>query len=125
MMSPRKSVIFLRWLLEYKIYQNILMGPYGGMKIWALWRKYPGEIHVEHGTMVRPNWKELSLIYKESFDWSNSYNIHVSGSNGRYVKEIKTRFNVSLDSVSDFDCMDNTFGEIVRFVFYENMRVCE
>ena len=40
MMSPPDSVIFLRWLQEYKYYKNILMGPYSVMKIWALWRKY-------------------------------------------------------------------------------------
>ena len=40
MMSPPDSVIFLRWLQEYKFYKNIFMGPYSVMKIWALWRKY-------------------------------------------------------------------------------------
>ena len=124
MMSPKKAKIFLRWLLEYKFYRNVLMGPFGGMKIWALWRKFGNEIHVEKGTMVRPNWKELHLIFRERFDWSSSYNIHVSGSMGKWMNEIKSKYNVSLDRVEDFDCMENTFGEIVRFIFYGSHLIC-
>ena len=86
---------------------------------------YPTEIHVEHETMVRPNWKELNLLFKGYFDWSASYNIHMSGSNGRYINGLKQSYNVSLSSVSDFDCMENTIGELVRYVFYKNASICQ
>ena len=46
------------------------MGTYSVLKIWMLWQRFPDEIHVERGSMVRPNWQEVGIIFYGYFDWS-------------------------------------------------------
>ena len=120
MMSAPKNKVFLRWLQEYKHYKNVLMGPYSVMKIWALWRKFPDEFHVEKSTMIRPNWLEQQLMFDSGINWGSSYNMHISS---RYFVRHKTRVH-GFRKVSDIDCLDNTLGEVARFVFYENWHMC-
>ena len=88
--------------------------------MWCLWRRYPKEIDVVKGSMVRPNWKEKGMLFYGHFDWSESYNVHL---NQRFVKPRLDSFEVSL-SFDGIDCLDTSFGEILRFIFYERFEVC-
>lgn len=122
MISPPGATIFLRWLLEYE--QGYVQSPFGVssvMKIWALWQKYPDEINVQRGTMVRPSFKELRYLFKEYLNWKPSYNIHL---NGRYMAEELKKVGKALEKLSDIDCIENTFGEITRQVLYGNRNLC-
>ena len=56
--SPPNSPIYYRWLQEYKKYQNIMMGPFSVMKLWALWQKFPDEINAVQVTLVRSGGRE-------------------------------------------------------------------
>ena len=120
MMSTPKNKVFLRWLQEYKHYKNVLMGPYSVMKIWALWRKFPDEFHVEKSTMIRPNWLEQNLMFDSGINWLSSFNMHVSSRYfAKHIKQVH-----GFKKVSDVDCLDSTLGEVVRFIFYGDWHIC-
>ena len=122
MIAPAQSTIMLRWLVEYKSYssRNTIIGLNSVLKMWCLWQRYPKEINVVKGLMVRPNWKEKGMLFYGHFDWSKSYNVHL---NQRFVKPMLDSFEVSL-SFDGIDCLDTSFGEILRFIFYERFEVC-
>ena len=120
MMSEPKNKVFLRWLQEYKHYKNVLMGPFSVMKVWALWRKFPDEFHVEHSTMIRPNWLEQQLMFGGGINWQGSWNMHISS---RYFVRHQTEVH-GFHRISDIDCLDNTLGEVARLTFYGDWHMC-
>ena len=149
MMAPRDSIIFKRWLLEYKFYKNIMMGPYSVMKIWGLKQAFPNELTAIKNKWVRPNWREQNLLFEGYFDWSENFNVHM---NNRYIEQnyiIKnnkrlaslaferahsdvngssssnfTVNRIKFNEISDIDCLPGTFGEILRYVVYGESRYC-
>ena len=98
-----------------------MMGPYSVMKIWALWQLYPDEIKVIHNTMVRPHWRETHYLFHTYFDWSNHWNIHL---NARFVPEMLRRYNNTFEKIRDIDCLESTFGEVIRSVVYGSRDRC-
>jgi len=122
MMSPPGSSIVARWLQEYKHYTPHVFGAYSVQKIWKLWREFPDEVEVIKNTMVRPNWLELDWMFSEAIDWRDSYNIHLSR---RFIKDQLAKQGLELRRLSDIECLDNTFGEITRFVMFGEHRLCE
>ena len=98
--------------------------------------------------MVRPNGKERALIFDGYFNWLRSYkvvrkrlknqnllsyvyftfsifnrlyNIHIYH---RYWTGMLIKYNVTLQDFHDFDCLDNSFGEIARFILYDDYKRC-
>ena len=121
MMAQPGCKIFLRWLLEYKFFSPASWNAFSVVKIFELWLTYPDEIHVEQGTMVRPRGKEKELIFDGYFDWTKSYNTHIYA---RYWKTMVRKYKLSFLEFSEFDCVDNSFGEIMRLILYGNYRRC-
>ena len=126
LVNPNK--ILLKWLQEYKYYQNIMMGPYSVMKIWALSQKYPEEITIVKNQMVRPNWLEIDLLFGDKVllwgedDDNDFYNMHL---NSRYIDKMMLKhYNHTIREFSDIDCLTNTFGEVARFILYGNKDIC-
>ncbi len=74
----RRGAPFLRvWLESYRAYQpqvwvgNSVYVPYTIASI------LPHLIHIENKTMVHPTYKQLDLLYRTHYDWSNNYCIHL------------------------------------------------
>ena len=83
-----------------------------------LWKTFPLELHVEQATMIRPRPQESAIIYSGYFDWKRSYNVHV------YRKSIAVKLKEKFESLSDVDCMMNSFGEIGRWILYGKFEPC-
>ena len=119
--SPPNSPIYYRWLQEYKKYQNIMMGPFSVMKLWALWQKFPDEINAVQVTLVRPNWQEVKFLHEQYFDWSGHFSMHLSA---RFMQtKLKLR-NQKFEEVEDVECIDNVFGEVTRLILYGDYPRC-
>ena len=71
--------------------------------------------------MVRPNWEELDMLFYGYFNWENSWNIHM---NNRFMGDMMKKTNQPLDVMSDIDCLENTFAELVRHTIYGNNKLC-
>ena len=65
----------------------------------------------------------LDLFFDEpSFNWYKSDNIHLGN---RYLhKELTKRENATFQKMDDIDCMDNVFGELARYIFYQDYHLC-
>lgn len=125
MITPPKSKIMLRWLLEYKKFDNFHMGTFSVLKIWSLWQKFPDEINAVQNIFVRPNWREIDLLV-DYFNWQKSHNVHLSlrfvaGKMKFPTVEEKHKF---LTNVTDIDCLENSLGEILRYTVYGHERLC-
>lgn len=129
MISPVGSRQLLRWLQEYKYYQPILHGPFSTMKVMALTMKFPGETHIVQRKWIVPNFlTKLKVFFRENsevnpgFNWKFSENIHLGL---RYLRpEIVKRCNVSFEQIRDIECMDNSLGEFVRYIFFGDWNLC-
>ena len=119
--SPPDSTIYYRWLQEYKKYENIKMGIFSVMKLWALWQKYPEEINTVQTILVRPNWQELRYLDDVYFDWSEHYSMHLSV---RYMKTALHKKGYKFGSEEDLECIDNVFGEVTRFTLFGRYERC-
>ena len=113
--------ILKKWLFEYKYYshdENLATEPFSVMKIWALWRQYPKEIQVEHANIIRPFLNLDKYVFREYFDWRNSYNLHFS------ERLIETKYKGFYEDFEDIECANNTFGEIARRLLFGDSNFC-
>ena len=72
-------------------------------------RLFPHLIHVEESSLVRPNWQEDHLLFRDHYNWSSNYAVHVWHRRG-YVPPDPTATHA----------LDNTLGELMRFVYYND-----
>lgn len=119
--SPPNSPIYYRWLQEYKFYENIMMGPFSVMKLWALWQKFPDEINAVQVLLVRPNWQEVKFLDKQYFDWSQHVTMHLSA---RFMQDKLAKRGWKFENVTDIECIDNVFGEVTRQVIMGHYERC-
>ena len=129
MITEPNNKVLLRWLQEYKKFDNFHMGTFSVMKAWSLWNAYPNEFNAVQSTMVRPNWREIDLLGK-FFNWKKSFNVHLSLRSlpkvlhpGVNLKD-KNSVPEILTEMSDIDCMENSLGEMFRFVVYGDEAIC-
>ena len=111
------SKILAKWLLEYKKYdvpEGLRYEPFSVMKIWQLWFRYPTEINVIKNIMIRPDWSEWDLFWYKHLDWKTMFNMHLN-------EKLLVIQNITLTDLSDIDCLDNTFGEVTRFIAYRRV----
>ena len=125
MITKSNSKILLRWLLEYKFFDNFHMGTFSVMKIWALWRAYREEINAVQAKFVRPNWREIRML-AEFFNWKLSFNVHLSlrylpPHLGMKTEEEKKNF---MTEIHQIDCMENSLGEMLRETIYWSDEIC-
>ena len=61
----------------------------------------------------RPNWEEISLIYRTTWDWRNNYSIHLFARFMPYIDKPDRTIN-------ELRYLNTTYGEIARFTLYKN-----
>ena len=123
-MSPKQSNFMLFWLQEYREFTSVgsglnKWGRFSVLNPWAL-HKQLGNDYVKtfNGDMVRPAWYEHDKMFRGYYNWSESYNIHLSPR--AWWKYKVKRYNASL---VDFVTEDNTLGEVYRHVVLGDKRL--
>jgi len=115
-MASAKGAPFTRILLEqYDSYSgdDEAWGYRSVLVPHTLSRLFSSYIHIEEKSLNRPNWQELNEIYKTTYNWSGNYAIHL------WVRlQVKEDTKRVPESVAEIDCVDNTIGEIGRYVYY-------
>lgn len=106
----KKNAPFLQlWYLSFHTFKDSEWGAHPVLMPFKLSRIFPQLIHVEIGTFYNPTWRNTKLIFKENYDWSKSYSIHL------YFRY----YNKDHDP-EDIKTLDTTIGSVYRHVFYGN-----
>ena len=110
-----KNATFLNlWHQSYKNYRtghwtyNSLIIPY------QLSEKHPELIHIDGYNFTRPNYLQTKMIFKENYDWSTNYAMHL------FIRWYKDPINVDI-----IRTLNTTIGAISRNVFFGNKELCE
>ena len=116
-MAPPNSEFLLRVLLAYFNYNPRCWACNSTRMYYSLSKKHPSEVHIEYDTICVPSWQNYDIILKENeiLNWENYFNFHFSS---RLIEKFK--WNGKYSDLSDFDCMNNTLGYMVRHVLYNN-----
>lgn len=120
-MTPPNSNFLLRILSYYGYEFNPDCWACSSTKLYYdIAVHYTDEVHIEYNTLCVPNWKDFKSVVnvKFSMDWSGFYNFHFST---RDLKKLGYRID---QEISQFDCMRNTLGELVRYVLNDSPFVC-
>ena len=75
--------------------------------------RFPRIIHVEGYNFTRPNKSNLDQIFKQNYDWSTNYGIHL------YIKAFKQRLNATV-----IRTLNTTIGSVCRHVLFGNKELC-
>ena len=68
--------------------------------------------------MLRPNWEEIYILYKNHYDFSNNYAIHLYA---RFLTQVdKLEGDRTIDELVN---LDTTYGEIARFVMFDDKTI--
>ena len=68
--------------------------------------------------MLRPNWEEIYILYKNHYDFSNNYAIHLYA---RFLTQVdKLEGDRTIDELVT---LDTTYGEIARFVMFDDKTI--
>ena len=114
--TGQSSIILKLWLKNYaKTYKNMKQSWSNSSTktIFKLSQKFPENITIFNNIFIRPNWVENleKLTGKNAhFDWSDNFNVHL----GLRGSEIK------LEGVEDFMYLENSLGDILRYVVCGN-----
>ena len=71
----------------------------------------PQRIHIENDHLQRPTWAEVDLFYKEKYDWSDNYSVHV------WMRYLPITIP---NHTSEIKRLDTTLGEIMRYIYFGN-----
>ena len=113
-MAEKNATFLNLWHQSYKNYRtghwtyNSLITPL------QLSEKHPELIHVDWYNFTRPNYHKTKLIFKENYDWSTNYAMHL------YVRFYKEPINVDI-----IRTLNTTIGAISRHVLFGNKELCE
>ncbi|XP_033752412.1 uncharacterized protein LOC117336136 [Pecten maximus] len=112
-MSSKNASFVDLWYKEYKTYNNKHWFHHSTIVPFQLSKKYPHLIHVENKTFVNPDYSHLDMIFKENFNWSHNYAIHL------YVRKYRLEHNVN-----DIRHLNTTIGSVARHVLYGYKELC-
>ncbi|KAL3892407.1 hypothetical protein ACJMK2_004617 [Sinanodonta woodiana] len=76
-------------------------------------KKFPDLIHISGFNFTTPSWKNLPLLFKQNYNWSKSYAIHL------YIRYYKQETTV--DSIRS---LNTTVGALGRHIFLGNKELC-
>ena len=108
-LANRNSWFLKKWFQEYQTYD----GEWGKNSVkvpLVLWKLFPDQIRVVDIYMIRPNWKETSMLHEGLVDWSKHWTIHLSA---RYLPDKDRR-----RTIAQFARLETTYGEIARHVLW-------
>ena len=111
----KKNATFLNYW--YTSYRDDYKKTWAYNALWVpnnLAKKYPDLIHVEGYNFTRPNWKNVKQIFKENYDWSTNYGMHL------YVRWYKNDTDVSI-----IRTLNTTIGSVCRHVLFGDKELCE
>ncbi|KAL4235990.1 hypothetical protein ACF0H5_004378 [Mactra antiquata] len=118
-MSEKNGTFVNKWMNGYKYYYIPGKYVYNAMVYpKKLKLRYKDHIHVEYGTISRPNGMLGYKIYLNShatYDWSHIYGIHLFIRMSRYI-------SASTEYIIRYK--NSTFGSIARHVYYGNKEIC-
>ena len=101
------SPFLCMWLHNYHTYNR---GIWGGNSVTAgykLFQTFPDLIHREpKDSFYNPGYKNRMEMFTKHLDLSNNYLIHIFQNREKLPKEI-----------SEIDRMDNTLGDVLKFVY--------
>ena len=111
-----KEAPFIKlWYSSYETFHDKIWSFHSLVVPTMLAVKHPSLIHVEPQTsFFYPNWKQKDWLFEEGkvADWSKNYAIHL------YYRLRPKNFDIST-----FDLMNNTIGEVFRFIMYGNPEI--
>jgi len=64
--------------------------------------------------LFRPNWEEVSLLYKTKWNWKNNFTVHLFS---RFMPYVDSPVDRTIDELRR---LNTTYGEIARFILYNN-----
>lgn len=109
-----KNATFLR--LWQKSYYNDYQTSwtYNALQVpFHLSKKYPDLIHVAGYSFLRPNYHELHQLFRENYDWSENYGMHL------FIRHYKEKFDLTVVKT-----LNTTMGSIGRHIFFGNKSLC-
>lgn len=121
-MAQKNSKFLLRILAFYDHSYNPSCWACSSTQLYyKMAQHYRNEVHIEQNTICVPSWRQFRdlLEHKKPINWSSFYNFHFSS------REALRLNKFSLDgSFSQFDCMRNSLGEMVRYVINDDPSLC-
>ncbi|CAD5117920.1 DgyrCDS6665 [Dimorphilus gyrociliatus] len=116
-MCEKNAPFLSLWLNSYLDDYRIEEWAYNSGKVpWKLARRYPQLVFVEKNRLLKPNFKHLDQLYgKVIVDWTKSITMHLwyrLAKQWNFLKEDPNEENIKL--------MDTTFGQIARYIYFDN-----
>ena len=112
-MAARNASFLYHWYLSYRDDYKKSWG-YNALSVpHKVANKNPELIHVEGYNFTRPNWKNVNQIFKENYDWSTNYGMHM------YVRWYKNKTDVDI-----IRTLNTTIGSVSRHVLLGNKELC-
>ena len=74
---------------------------------------FPHLVHIENRSLTHPNYFQPELFYRDHYNWSGNYAIHV-------MRERPSRIPKNPTTLAGYDCL---LGEVMRFVYYGDSKL--
>ena len=109
-----KESLFLRiWLESYRNNYRPLDWDYNCARVtYKLALEKPSLVHIEPRKLTTPDWQDRKQLFYSRIDWRELYCIH-----------IMMHLNFMEYTPTNIRTMDNTLGEILRFIYYGSPRL--
>ena len=113
-LAEPNSVFIHLWLNSFKSYNP---WPWNWAK-YAVWtphvlaRQFAEEIHIEETRLQHPTWAQSDQLCEKLYDWSENYAVHVW-----------KRFCEVPQTVEEINSLNNTLGEVFRYVYYGSKKL--
>jgi len=113
-MANKNSWFLKRWFQEYKTFNDSIWSESSCFVPWSMWQLFPNDIHVVKEKMLRPNWEEITYMYRELFDWSENFTVHLFS---RFMPHVD---GTAERTLMELAVLNTTYGEIARHVFWDS-----
>ena len=116
-MAERNATFIRAWFDWYKFYYVNSSYTYNAMMYPSyLANRKPGLIHIEYGTIARPDGQRRATVYNTNTNWSNIYGMHL------FVKSYRSYSKyIDENNVKNFN---STVGAICRHILFGNKELC-
>ncbi|XP_046329135.1 uncharacterized protein LOC124112966 [Haliotis rufescens] len=104
--APNATFLSL-WLNTYRNFSKREWDYHDSIIPYYLQFTYPHLIHVEEKTLNYPSGLDINLIYKDVYDWSRNYAMH-----------LWYRLYDTEHGPTGIKTMNTTFGQIARYIYY-------
>ena len=117
-MARRGAWFLKRWYWEYReTFDDNVWSKHSCFVPWSLWHLFPETVYVQLEKMVRPNWEELTLIYRRVWNWHDNFTIHLYS---RFMPRVD---KPTARTIDELKYLDTTYGQIARFILFGDERL--